>query len=285
METNDASNNVEVSTEQPVATESAPAPVEETKTTAPAQKQEPEESFFDPNQVPPELQAAYKSMQAAFTKKTQGLAEYKKKAESLDQLVGYDPFVQWYNKHLTGADKEKVEQPKAKPAESTAPKNPGLFEDLSDEEYQLLMTDKGKMGKYLQAKIQEQAMNVAMPGIQQAQQKVQYMENLSKIERFAQEHPDFWELDKKGLIEPLIDRYPGLELDDIYKLAKFPFVQQEAVQKAHQMVQMKQSATVEKPGLGLPSVSKAKVKSREEAMSLAWDYAARGQAVPDMEIG
>lgn len=42
---------------------------------------EKEESFFDASQVPEELKGAYKQMQAAFTKKTQALAEERKQAE------------------------------------------------------------------------------------------------------------------------------------------------------------------------------------------------------------
>ncbi len=48
-------------------------------------EEQAEESFFDPNQVPEELKPAYKQMQAAFTKKTQEIANTKKEAEALRQ--------------------------------------------------------------------------------------------------------------------------------------------------------------------------------------------------------
>jgi hypothetical protein len=59
------------------------------------------ESFFDPNQVPEELKPAYKQMQAAFTKKTQEIAnqrreaeEYRQKAESLSKYEQYIPIIE-----------------------------------------------------------------------------------------------------------------------------------------------------------------------------------------------
>ena len=50
-----------------------------------AQGQSEEDSFFDPNSVPDELKPAYKQMQAAFTKKTQEIAEERKMAEAFKQ--------------------------------------------------------------------------------------------------------------------------------------------------------------------------------------------------------
>lgn len=56
-----------------------------------------EESFFDPKTVPPELVPAYKQMQAAFTKKTQAIAEERKNAEALkakaEQFSKYEHLV------------------------------------------------------------------------------------------------------------------------------------------------------------------------------------------------
>ena len=50
-----------------------------------------EESFFDPNSVPEELKPAYKQMQSAFTKKTQGIAEARK---SLENFESYRPLIE-----------------------------------------------------------------------------------------------------------------------------------------------------------------------------------------------
>ena len=48
------------------------------------------DSFFDPSTLSPELQPAYKQMQAAYTKKTQAIAEQRGKVESYDRFLN-DP--------------------------------------------------------------------------------------------------------------------------------------------------------------------------------------------------
>lgn len=52
--------------------------------TATPESQPDETTFFDPKEVPEELQPAYKQMQRAFTKKTQDLAKHRKKVEAYD---------------------------------------------------------------------------------------------------------------------------------------------------------------------------------------------------------
>lgn len=52
-----------------------------------------EDTFFDPNNVPEELRGAYKQMQGAFTKKTQAIAEQRKKVEAYDSFMS-DPIGQ-----------------------------------------------------------------------------------------------------------------------------------------------------------------------------------------------
>jgi hypothetical protein len=57
--------------------------------------QQVEDNFFDPNSVPEELKPAYKQMQAAFTKKTQEIAEARKEAEAIRQKAEqYDKYQQ-----------------------------------------------------------------------------------------------------------------------------------------------------------------------------------------------
>lgn len=79
------------------ATAAAPAgaqgsSVTQGQTTASGSDQGSEESFFDPKSIEhiPELKAAYKQMQAAYTKKTQGIKEHKQKIDQYDQFMS-DP--------------------------------------------------------------------------------------------------------------------------------------------------------------------------------------------------
>jgi hypothetical protein len=48
---------------------------------------EQQDHFFDPSKVPEELKPIYKAMQAAYTKKTQALAEQRKKIEAYDAFA------------------------------------------------------------------------------------------------------------------------------------------------------------------------------------------------------
>ena len=60
------------------------SPTPEVAAPAVADSAPAEETFFDPKTVPPELQGAYKQMQAAFTKKTQAISQARQKVEAYD---------------------------------------------------------------------------------------------------------------------------------------------------------------------------------------------------------
>lgn len=72
-----------------------------------------ETTFFDPKTVPKELEPAYKQMQAAFTKKMQGLSSLRQKGEFYDQFSA-DPvgnmqkLAAQYGYSLTRAQAEKM---------------------------------------------------------------------------------------------------------------------------------------------------------------------------------
>ena len=71
-------------------------PVEDNSQTEAPGQSEDEESFFDPNSVPEELKPAYKQMQAAFTKKTQEIAQARKESEELKQRAdAYSKYEQY----------------------------------------------------------------------------------------------------------------------------------------------------------------------------------------------
>jgi hypothetical protein len=61
---------------------------------APGQSQHAaQDTFFDPKDLPDELQGVYKQMQGAFTKKMQGLSAHKQKIEAYDAFMA-DPVAQ-----------------------------------------------------------------------------------------------------------------------------------------------------------------------------------------------
>ena len=270
-------NPTDETVEQPVLPATQEAETQPTPVGTDGGESVKEETFFDPKDLSPELLAVYKNMQGAYTKKTQEIADFKKKGEVLDQLGSYEPFVKWYNQHRAGLDKGLPDKTLVDKTEQEQPK--GSMAEMTQEE---LMEIQGNPKKF-QEYVKNLALQASAPMVREAQQKAEYVMNLNKVENFAREHPDFWDLDKKGLVEPLIEKYPGMELEDVYKLAKFPFVEDEAVRKAHNIVQDKKVAVTEKPGQVMAGSSKVKVKSREEAMSLAWDFAQKGQAIPEFD--
>lgn len=96
---NDINNQASDSgdTEQPIA-DSTGTPVQATPQTATSEQGTgAEDSFFDPNQVPEELKPVYKGMQAAYTKKTQEIAQARKETEALkakaDSFSKYEPYL------------------------------------------------------------------------------------------------------------------------------------------------------------------------------------------------
>lgn len=74
-----------------------------------------EDTFFDPREVPDDLQPAYKQMQAAFTKKMQAIAENRQKVEAYDAFQ-QDPIgqiqrlAQQYGYTMTRAEAAQVQQ-------------------------------------------------------------------------------------------------------------------------------------------------------------------------------
>lgn len=66
------------------------------------------DSFLDdPSEVPEELQARYKEMQSAWTKKTMGLAD---KRKSLEQLEQYQPLIEAYQRDPAGTLQDLAKQ-------------------------------------------------------------------------------------------------------------------------------------------------------------------------------
>jgi len=93
-------------TDETVSQDSTPVEQPETEVDSSVQAQEQtdevqgqsqEETFFDPNAVPEELKPAYKQMQAAFTRKTQEIAQARKELEAIkaraDAYAKYEPYV------------------------------------------------------------------------------------------------------------------------------------------------------------------------------------------------
>lgn len=114
--------------------------VQEAQTSSGVKEQSSEESFFDPNQVPDELKPAYKQMQAAFTKKTQEIANTKKEAEALRQKAeAYGKYEQY-----VPILEEMLRTPAN--AQQTSPEMAALEAELTKAGYSKEAIDLMKMG-------------------------------------------------------------------------------------------------------------------------------------------
>lgn len=139
-----------------------------------------EEQFtdVDPKTLPPELQALHKQLQSAFTKKTQGIADLKKKAEYYDQLAADEEVLQF------------LDQRSRRGKETTEDKPEPL---VSEQEYAEALSSPEGFSKVMQAMLQK--------AMQPLQQKVRAAEAADVIEEFAANgHEDIYSLQEDELI-------------------------------------------------------------------------------------
>lgn len=251
-------------------TQEPEAPITEAPETQPAPIETPApEAAFDPNALPPEHKSIWDRADKTFSEKYKGYDDFKSRANALDSLVKDPEFVNWY---------QNRNKPKAT--------EPAKEEDLTPEQWQAISQDPKAFNLYLKQQAKKMFDEQYGPQIQAQTQTVDVLKRQSEIEIFAAQNKDFWNLDEKGLIEPIIKKYPKLGLDEVYKLAKYDTLQEEATKKAHGIVEKKKTATTEKPGVSSAATNgKVKVKNREEAMLIAMENARAGRASPDFDIG
>lgn len=194
------------------------------------------------------------------------LEVFKQKAKALDELVGNQDFQTWYQ------GRNNPQQPKKEePA-------------LTPEDLQALWQDPAKAYSHINQLIEKKAAEMLTPALSKQQQDIEVMKRTRDIETTASRHDDFWKLDEKGLIEQQIRKYPNISAEDAYWLAKRGMVESEAIQKAHQTIDKKRNLVVEKPGVNVGSSKVVKVKNRSELLEKAYEYAKKGEDVPEFEI-
>ena len=123
------------------------------------------------------------------------------------------------------------------------------------------------------------------PKLQETQQKLELSAKTNELNEVIAKNPDFMELDKRGLIEPYLRKYPGISFEDAYWLGKKSVMNEEIDRRARGLVDSKKAASVEKPGATNGAKSrKVKVKSKLEAMELAAEAYKAGREAPEIEI-
>jgi hypothetical protein len=250
-----------------------------------------EESFssIDPTTLPPELQSIYKSLQADYTKKTQGVADTRKKADAYDQISRDQRFVDYWQ-GLNRTQKAEFKEQKAEVEKR-------LGEKITDDEFQKAFTDKDAYLS-LHEKMIRDVLEKSQQKIQELEQKLSVKDAQDIVSSFATEigkdgkpvRPDFDSLDEDRLITGYLNVNPPESqseqayvnrLNEAYGWAKA--ISQKYYDKgrseALQIIQKKAATSTEPPTSGAKGIYSGpdpKKLTVREAMELA----KKGQRVP-----
>jgi hypothetical protein len=207
---------------------------------------EPAPKFYDPNQVPEELQPTFKEMQAAFTRKTQALAAQRAevaqsstKAELLDQLLANDRVREF----LTQLDTEMRGGPVVGGSKSPAP--PSEVEALIQREIAKRLGPVADQNRIIAARLEKQ-----------------------EFERQYPEYPQYRDFMSEGFQGQLSN--DAFKMEDAYFWARG----KEAVQRERAARQQaaKSTQSVERGGVQRPtSAAPGQVNSFQDAISAALD--------------
>jgi len=229
---------------------------------------EPKPEFSDPN-----MHARFTQKMTELKQKEDELKSFESKIKAFDFLSQDPKFKEWYN----GIYKQA-----ASPAEFRAP-------ELTDEEFYAATTSREAfqqvMNKQILAAIEHLTKNAFEPRLQEIQQNLKVKEILQEIQDFSAttnekgelKYPDFWQLDEKGLLEPVLSVLAHIpetvatsaqKLEWAYMLAKYPEMGKQAIAKAHDLTQAKKKAIGEK-GTGSNNLSSKKLTTREFAEKTA----------------
>lgn len=164
------------------------------------------------------------------------------------------------------------------------PEAPKPYE-VSDEAFAAILS--GDKGKFQEAVIQAARSlldQTVGPELASVKQHNEFQSKVTELQQTVVKYPDFKELDKRGLIEPIIRKYPQMSFEDAYKIAKHETINEEADRRARGIVASKKAGVVERPGV--PNATKGplvKAKNREEAMNMVAESIRAGRPVPEFE--
>jgi hypothetical protein len=154
----------------------------------------------DPQTLPPELQTKYKSMLADYTRKTQSIADVRKKAEAYDQISRDQRFVDYWQ-GLTRTQKADFKDQKQEVEKK-------LGEKITDEEFAKGFQSKDDFLSLLERVVQDRS-EKSQKKIEHLEQQLSVKDAGDVVESFATQvdkttgepvRPDFYALDEDQLI-------------------------------------------------------------------------------------
>lgn len=181
--------------------------------------EEDSSQFVDPKKLPKELRPAFKKMQAAFTKKMQGVSDLRRKAQALDQLAANPDFIAWAESMKRGKGKQPV-----KKSSDTSDKKGGVDMEA------------------LRAMIREE-----VGPIKAEQEKTKLS---SELRQFKKDYPD-WK-DYKGRMRSVLRRNPEMSYEDAYKIASHSNLKRKAGRFQEDKDKQREDADVERPNSKSP---------------------------------
>lgn len=249
-----------------------------------AQSAPAEEQFstIDPNTLSPELKAVYKNLQSDYTKKTQSVAEMRKKAEAYDTVSKDQRFVDYWK----GLNREE----KADYKEQKAEVEKRLGEKISDEDFTKAFNSKEDFLSFFEKAVQEVA-GKDRQKIEKLEHQLSVKDSQDLTTSFATElgkdgkilRPDFDDLEENNLISGFLavnqpkNQSPQAQLEKLHEAYGWAkAVSQKFYEKgkaeALQIIQKKAASSTEPPttsAKGAYSGPPPKNLSVREAMDLA----------------
>ena len=251
----------------PVATEAAP--VETAPPATPETTQAPPAGGFNPESLSTDVKSyVTKQREEAQAEARKQFADYDKHVAAAREWEGVrnDPRFQKFAESLR-------QPPEPKPFE------------VSDDQFAAALTDKGQFTKLVQEAAQALLEKSGLgQQLESVKQRNEFNDKVTELQGTVAKYPDFKDLDKRGLIEPIIRKYPGMTFEDAYKLAAHSTINEDAARIAAGIVKEKKGAIVERPGN--PGSGKGpvlKAKNREEAMNLVAEAIRAGRPIPEFE--
>lgn len=231
-------------------TESAPAGQAQTNTES-----------FDPSKIDPKIKEHFEK---EYSTKYQDYEPSKKAAAELNAIKNDPGFQKWV-------------------MERNAPAKPSPFE-ITDDQFTAALTDKAQFTKLVQEAAKHLLQNEVQPKLQQTEAHFQLEAKKNELNATVQKFPDFKELDKRGLIEPIIRKYPNVSFEDAYWMAKQHTYKEDIAKAARGQVNDRKNSGVEK-GNNAPSARRnvVKVADRLEAMERAAEDFRAGREVAEYE--
>lgn len=248
-ETNQSEAQTETATE--TTTEAAPE----------AQAQTQTETAFDPAKIDPKVKEHFEK---EYSTKYADYEPSKKAAQELNAIKNDAGFQKWLQ-------------------ERNASAKPNPFE-ITDDQFTAALTDKAQFTKLVQDAAKHLLQNEVQPKLQQTEQHFQLEAKKTELKETVIKFPDFKDLDKRGLIEPIIRKYPNVSFEDAYWMAKQHTYKEDVAAAARGQVTSRKASTVEK-GDNAPSARKqtVKVADRLEAMERAAEDFRAGREVAEYE--